>query len=75
MNPALRRLRQRVSAAIRRDPARPVIRNANGAREGDCQRSALMVYLPDAFVMEEGGEQWLRHQNRARCKLMARRAR
>jgi glycosyltransferase involved in cell wall biosynthesis len=72
MNPALRRLKQRASVTIRRDPARPVVRNANGVRDGGCERSALIVYLPDAFLIEEGGEEWLRHQNRAACKLMAR---
>jgi glycosyltransferase involved in cell wall biosynthesis len=46
--------------------------NANGAREEDYERSALMVYLPDAFLIEEGGEEWRGHQNRSVCKLMAR---
>ena len=72
MNPALRRLKQRASVAIRRDPPRPVVLNANRARAGSCERRALIVYLPDAFLMEESGEQWLRHQNRAACKVMAR---
>ncbi len=72
MNAGLRRLRQSVSVAVRRDPAHPVVHNANGARRGECERSALVVYLPDAFLIEEGGPQWRRHQNRAVCKGMVR---
>ena len=72
MNAAARRLRQRLSVAVRRDPPRAVIRNANGVREEDFLRSALLVYLPDAFLMDESGPAWRRHQNRAKCKAMAR---
>ena len=67
----LSELENKLKSIIKSSDYYPVVYNANKVNESNYRKRALLVYLPESFLLNEDDPEFLTHQNLRQCRQIA----